>query len=577
MAMMKKKPAPDDAPVKFRLAPPGWRWRAIHIIPFFTDLISVLLVAYLPVLIGTIIDLHTAGETQRAWSQMKWAVLIVLYFCFNEIFTWGITFTVVAALERAWRTYVGRLVFKSSGQEIGNLIALMNKDSRTMAALWQPMILASSAVGATAMGTYQLWKISPVVAVIVLVGLIVTLFALTRISKVIEKHSEIFRDKVGVNTSKASDIASAIRTILGLGAGPRMMRRYTHSAEDLYESQLRLERVQTWSFAARDFLVGTVTLLAIAFALRGTLAEGTWLADTPAGQLVSIAGLINVMTGPIWSVEMLLFAWRNARVAFKRVDQLVHDNESAPVDTHRAASPVASVKIPDSTQTVVFMNPRDMNLTAQECAEALVHQLRSQSSGGKDRERVLLSEPNPMIFAGTLQEHVQLGTDVLDDQHIIELLRLTDSLEIAYRLGGKDPAQYLQASISAEGANLSGGQRQRLALARALAQDATTLVLTEPLNSVDEPSQKYIFDHLEQKCARDYPLENIRKIYVVSTTMEAERRIATQHRSDHHNVAAHSVHHVVEQYEEAITSSLQKIEQTPMTSQREIEQEHHRG
>ncbi len=574
MAIVKKKPASDETPVKFRLAPPQWRWRAIHIIPFFTDLIAVLLVAYLPVLIGNIIDLHTAGDTEEAWGQMKWAVLIVLYFCFNEVFSWGVTFKVCAALEQAWRLYVGRLVFKSSGQDTGNLIALMNKDSRTMGAMWQPMILASSSVGATVMGTYQLWIISPLVAVIVLAGLIFTLIALTRISKVIEQHSDIFRDKVGVNTSKASDIASSIRTILGLGAQDKMMKRYTDSAQDLYESQLRLERTQTWSFAARNFLVGTVTLLAVAFALRGTLAEGTWLTDVPPGQLVTVVGLINFMTGPIWSVEMLLFSWRNARVAFKRVDQLVHDNAATQ---EKSQTPGLTVKVPETAGVMVFINPRDFNLTAQDYAEALAQQLRNHKGTGASSSRVLLSEPNPMIFAGTLRDHVQLGNSGLEDSTIVELLNLTDSLEIAYRLGGKSPEKYLNASISAEGANLSGGQRQRLALARALAQNAATLVLTEPLNSVDEPSQKYIFDQLEQKVGREYPLEHIEKIYVVSTTMEAERRIALQEETGENSVAARSVQTVIESYEEAITSSLQKIEQTPQVSLRESEKEHNRG
>ena len=72
------------------------------------------------------------------------------------------------------------------------------------------------------------------------------------------------------------------------------------------------------------------------------------------------------------------------------------------------------------------------------------------------------------------------------------LLQITDSSEIAYRLGGRNPDEYFEALITSEGANLSGGQRQRLALARALAQDTQILILTEPLNSVDEPSQKYI-------------------------------------------------------------------------------------
>ena len=113
-----------------------------------------------------------------------------------------------------------------------------------------------------------------------------------------------------------------------------------------------------------------------------------------------------------------------------------------------------------------------------------------------------------------------------------ELLKITDSREIAYRLGGRNPEDYFAARITSEGANLSGGQRQRLALARALAQDAEVLILTEPLNSVDEPSQRYIYDAMETQIGSDrlpvgYPglLQDLEQVYVVSTTAETTRRM----------------------------------------------------
>lgn len=548
----------QDYKPKFRLAPPGWRWRPVHFLPFVFDLVSSLALVYLPVLVGRIIDLHLDGQTEQAWQLMWWLMAIILYFAFNERAAWGITFRVVARLERDWKLYIGQLMGQSTNRDTGALIAILNKDSRSLSVLWQPMLLASSALGVTVFGTYQLWLISPMVAVVALFGLLLTLAILTWISKVLEKHSDAFRETVGKSTSKASDIASSIRTILGLGAQSRMMGRYRDTAQEVYSAQLKLESVQTWSFAARNFLVGTVTMLAIAFALRGVLQDGVWITDIPAGQLVTIVGLINTLTGPIWSVEMLLWSWRNARVALKRVDRLAAEVESAAqgdagkADTNNEGP---ELKVPVTHTAVHYINPRDFQLTAQHYAEALTAALRSREAArGRDApRRVLLSEPNPMIFAGTLREHLQLGTAGLDDEQMVQLLKLTDSEEIAYRLGGREPQAYLKAEISSEGANLSGGQRQRLALARALAQNAEILVLTEPLNSVDEPSQKFILDGLETTAGRGV-LSQFQQIFIISTTMETERRIAAGHRQQ----APVSVQEV----QEAITASIQKVELT---------------
>ena len=58
------------------------------------------------------------------------------------------------------------------------------------------------------------------------------------------------------------------------------------------------------------------------------------------------------------------------------------------------------------------------------------------------------------------------------------------------------------------------------------------LILTEPLNSVDEPSQRYIYDAMETQIGSDrlpvgYPglLQDLEQVYVVSTTAETTRRM----------------------------------------------------
>ena len=240
-----------------------------------------------------------------------------------------------------------------------------------------------------------------------------------------------------------------------------------------------------------------------------------------------------MMVGPIWAVEMFLLIYRDAKVAHRRIVGLEKRSEptaSLASQSHEYAgssqplpASFAQLRLTAETQRVVYINPRSVGLTAQEYAETLVEYLRVNS---ENREKILLSEPHPMIFAGTLEDHLTTGAPVHAIDEREEYLKLTDSKEIAHRLGGENPADYWLAEISAEGTNLSGGQRQRLALARAYAQKKPVLVLTEPVNSVDEPSQQFIFNQLEKCAGNPGVLEHLREVYIISTTMEVDRRIA---------------------------------------------------
>lgn len=321
---------------------------------------------------------------------------------------------------------------------------------------------------------------------------------------------------------------------------------------------MEYEKIHRWMFLIRVFLSGTVTLLGIGFALTGHVENGRWVPDVPAASLVTVASIIAMMGGPIWVSQTFLTEWRYARVGLAKIARLEGyarvrkgvlkkprtDTElAAYADQAEERSAIPKIDIPQApagarNPRIVYINPRNHRLTAQDYAENLAKHLRALTpKNPTERRRILLSEPNSMIFAGTLRKHLRLGSVPPEDTVAAQakdeaLLQLTDSHEIAYRLGGRNPEDYYEALITSEGANLSGGQRQRLALARALAQDTQVLILTEPLNSVDEPSQKYIYDRLEECVGKPtapelYPglLARFETIYIVSTTAEVNRRI----------------------------------------------------
>lgn len=534
--------AEHNQKVKFRVTAPGYRypkWK--YWLPMLSTACSDATLVSLPVLLGVIIDTFASGRADQAPPLLAALVFIILFVAVNEFIGFGISIRFIQELARDWRGYAAeKIKHLGAKTDPGEVISVVNKDSVTISQVVYALPDLAGGIMLTIVGSVQLWLIDPLVAVVGITGMLIAIILITLITKALESRVEKRREAAGINASRTADIATSLRTIAGLGAGTEMFRRYRKSALKLRQANLAYSRVSVWINGARLFLLGLITLLAVGFALRGKQDGGVWVTEVPPGQLVAVAGVITMMSGSLWVLEFVMVSIRNAKTSLRRMQRLADSAEANRTNglngvnglngsgsTSEAVSAFNPAPIIAAAGAINYLDPRDYALTAQQHSEQLTAALRLRNPD----DRVLLSQSNDYVFEGTLAEHLQLGTDGLSEQTMMGLLEITESTEIAWRLGGSTPEEFLAARITSEGANLSGGQRQRLALARTLAQGAAVIVLAEPLNSVDEPSQKYIYDRLEMLVGSPGLLQKTRQVYVVSTTAEAQRRAGAAERS----------------------------------------------
>ena len=88
------------------------------------------------------------------------------------------------------------------------------------------------------------------------------------------------------------------------------------------------------------------------------------------------------------------------------------------------------------------------------------------------------------LFSGTVRENIALGAPLATDADIqaaAKLAGISDFLD-------QHPAGY-DLNVGERGSQLSGGQRQAIAIARALINDAPTVMMDEPTNAMDNATE----------------------------------------------------------------------------------------
>ncbi|WP_439661333.1 ABC transporter transmembrane domain-containing protein [Lentzea sp. HUAS TT2] len=344
----------------------------------------------------------------------------------------------------------------------GELTYLQNGDTARIA-----HALTSTGPGVGAVIAYVatavlLVRISPLIAVVVLLGVPVLALVTGPVLQRLHSVEGGYRQKQGELSSRAGDIVGGLRVLSGIGGKPAFEARFrsmsTEVLRDGYRVSAWLSWVQALTWGLPALFLAVVTWIAARMVVNGAIS---------VEEMVAVYLYVTTLTVPVSFFMEGADAIPRALVSAGRV-----------VDVLRLR--------PEEKDEGEALDVKTGALTVVVSANATL------AREAVDRLPAVVADNDDYLFAGTVREAVSVGEH--SDHELDAALHAAAAMDIVEAL-----PDGLDSHLESQGRNVSGGQRQRLRLVRALLSEPELLVLVEPTSALDAVTEAVVAKRVRER------------------------------------------------------------------------------
>ncbi|MFJ4396050.1 ABC transporter ATP-binding protein [Pseudomonas sp. NPDC089396] len=373
-------------------------------------------------------------------------------------------------------------------------------------------------VGAVSLMLMLSWQLSLLLALLIPIEVL----WLRWMRRKVEREVRSLRERSADVSSFLVETLPAMKFIQAAGQQDREAGRLDQLGQGYMRQLLKVQVTEFFTQA----IPGTLTswCRACAFLVGGWwVIQGTW----QLGALIAFSTYMGMAVGPVQSLLGLYVAVQRMAVSLGRVMELKQET----VAVHEAPAPRPMPKGPGELRLegVRFAHDGRQGAVLDGVDACLPGGLKVAISGasgvgkstlidllqrfydpdagrilldGADlreldlaavRQRIAVVSQDIVLFRGTLAQNLAYGAPEASREALEQVVRLAhlDALLESLPLG-------LDGLLGERGQQLSGGQKQRIAIARAVLQAPSILVLDEATSAVDEATEREVIAAIDE-------------------------------------------------------------------------------
>jgi len=399
----------------------------------------------------------------------------------------------------------------------GEVVAAVSNDAMRAGGAFDIIARLAGSVVAYLIVAAILLSSSVTLGLIVLIGVPLLVPVVGTVIGPLHRRQRDQRDEVGHLTALGADTAAGLRVLRGIGGEPAFLDRYRRRSQSVRYAGVRVATPQSTLDAAQVFVPGLFVVVVTWVAARYTVSG-----ELGIGELIAFYGYAAFLVIPLRTSAEAVVKFTRAFVGARRMLTVLTIPRDRREPEHPAPEPPAGVALEDPRSGFTALPGELVCLVSGRPDETAAIADRLGGFGGSDgvllggvpiarlptavlRRRIVVSEPDPLLFAGPLRGELDPWRWGRTEQELEAAVAVANAEDVVEALPGG-----LDGHVEERGRSFSGGQRQRLVLARALLADSDVLVLVEPTSAVDA--------HTEARIARRLHAERRGRTTVVVTS-----------------------------------------------------------